>query len=114
MALARLDVPVALVAGAIVGGQQVPHAVRAGVGRPATSRRPLSAATAGGPVAAGVGLQVQWAELIDADDDVGIAGWTSTVPSIRPYRCRMRFFLAWKSGSVDCFQVFRRCVAGSL
>jgi hypothetical protein len=71
-ALARLDVPVEPVAAQVVGGQQVPYAVRAGGGRPPAARsRPT--AGAGGPVAAGVGLEVERAELVDADDDVGIA-----------------------------------------
>lgn len=35
----------------------------------------------------------------------GSPSQTSSVPSISPYWCKMRFFLASKSGSVDCFQV---------
>jgi hypothetical protein len=48
--------------------------VRAGVGRAPPAARPWPAAGAGRPLPAGVGLQVQRAELVDADDHLRVAG----------------------------------------
>jgi hypothetical protein len=57
---------------------------------------------------AGVGLQVEGAGLVDADYHLRVARLDVDGPvSISPYRCRIRFFLASKCGSRDCFQSFR-------
>jgi hypothetical protein len=52
----------------------MPHPVRAGVGGPPSAARARPTAGAGRPLPAGVGLQVQRAELVDADDHLGVAG----------------------------------------
>jgi pimeloyl-ACP methyl ester carboxylesterase len=58
----------------VIVGQQLPHPVPAGVGGAPAATRPLAAATAAGPVPAGMGLQVQRAELVDAYDHVRVSG----------------------------------------
>ena len=103
-ALASFDVAIQLVAGKVVGGQQVPDPMRAGVGRPPPATRP-PAATAARPLPAWVGLKVERTELVHADDHLRVAGFHIVGAVISPYRCKIRFFLASKSGSLDCFQV---------
>ncbi|MDX3667057.1 hypothetical protein PV733_18940 [Streptomyces europaeiscabiei] len=75
--LGLLDVAVELVPGEVVGGEQVPDPVRAGVGRPTT--RPgfaigiLVPAATFGPLPTGAGLQIERPELVHAEDDFRLA-----------------------------------------
>jgi hypothetical protein len=65
----------------------------------------VPAATARGrPLPAGMRLDFERPELVQQMTTSGSPAWTS-VPSISPYRCRMRFCLVSKSGSLLCFQV---------
>jgi hypothetical protein len=70
-------VPVELVLGEVVGGEQVPDPVGAGVGRPSAGPRfavgVLVPAAAFGLLPAGVRLEVERAELVHAEDDLGLA-----------------------------------------
>ncbi len=80
-----LNVAVELVFAQVVGGKQVPDPVGAGVGRAAARARcavgvPVLAA-AFGPLAAGMGHQVERAELVQAEHDLGFAGLGRTSPS---------------------------------
>ena len=89
--LAPTDMPIQLVPRQVVGGKQVAHPMGSPVGRPPPRDR--AAATGQCPLPSRMGLQVERAELVDADDHVQI-----TVPDIdravpQPYRCRIRFFL---------------------
>ena len=52
----------------------MPHAVWSGVGGPPPAARPRAATTPGRPLPTRVGLEVERAELIDADDHVRVAG----------------------------------------
>jgi hypothetical protein len=61
------------VAAQVVGGQQVPNPVRAGIGRPPPATRPRVASTAARPLPARVGLEVERAELVHADDYVRVS-----------------------------------------
>lgn len=78
--LPRLDVAVELVLAQVVGGEQVPDPVWAGgpgVGHPSAGPGLpvgvlVSAATLG-PLLPGVGLEVERAELVHAEDDFGFA-----------------------------------------
>jgi hypothetical protein len=79
--------------------------MRAGIGRSPPTTRRWAATGLAGPLPARVRLEVEGAELVHADDHLGIAGLDIVGPSLSPYRCRIRFFLASKSGSLDCFQV---------
>ena len=72
--LTRLDVAIEPVAAQVVSGQQVAHAMWPGVGDPAPTPGLDASATSGRPVAAGMGLEVERPELVDADDHVGVAG----------------------------------------
>lgn len=68
---------VELVPGQVVGGEQVTHSAVAFVGRPSTTAwltvRVLVLAAAFGPLLPGVGHQVEWSELVQAEDDFGLA-----------------------------------------
>jgi hypothetical protein len=78
-------VAVQFVAAQVVGGEQVTDAVRAFVGRPSPAAgRPSALAAAGGPLLAGVWLQVQRPELVDADHHrrVAIAGLSLAVGEV--------------------------------
>jgi hypothetical protein len=70
-------VAVELVLAQVVGGEQMPDPVRASVGRPPSGPRfavgVLVPSAAFGPVPPGVGLEVERAELVDAEDDFGLA-----------------------------------------
>jgi hypothetical protein len=57
----------------IIGGQQVPHAVRAGVGGPPSAPRRQPTTGSKGPLPARVRLEVERPELIDADDCIWVA-----------------------------------------
>ena len=52
----------------------MPHALWPGVGGPPPAARPGTATTPGRPLPTRVGLQVERAELIDADDHLRVAG----------------------------------------
>jgi hypothetical protein len=73
--LDRLDVAVELVPGRVQGGEQVPYSAVAVVGRPPPRTRfavgVLVFPAALGPLPAGVGYQVERAELVHAEDDFG-------------------------------------------
>jgi len=78
-------VAVQFVAAQVVGGEQVTNAVRAFVGRPSPAAgRPSALAAGGGPLLAGVWLQVQRPELVDADHHrrVAIAGLSLAVGEV--------------------------------
>src|SRR6266704_3184584 len=75
--LARLDVPIELVFAQVVGGEQVPYALGAGVGgaQPAPRRAAgfLALAADRGPLPAGPWLEAEWPEFIDADHHLRVA-----------------------------------------
>lgn len=75
--LLRFGVAVKLVPGQVVGGEQVPDPVRAGVGCPPPGAGfavgVLVPAAAFGPLPSGVGLEVERAELVQTEDDFGFA-----------------------------------------
>lgn len=83
--LGLLDVPVELVFSEVVGSEQVPDSVRAGVGRPASGAGLtvgiLVLAAAFGPLPSGVGLEVERPELVQAEDDSGSPCSGMTSPS---------------------------------
>ncbi len=98
--LARLDVPVQLVLGQLVGGEQVPDPGLAGLGgahppprRPAGSLPlPLPRPTGGR-----AGLQVRVARLVHADTTTGSPCSGATLRSAIAYRCSIR--LAGSAGN---------------
>jgi hypothetical protein len=59
-------------------------------------------------MAAGMGLEVERPELVDADDHVGVAGLDVVGAIHEPVQVQDAVLLGSKSGSCDCFQVFRR------
>ena len=72
--LRAFQVSVEAVAVKVVGAEHVPHPVGAGVGGPPPPARAPTATTAQGPLATGMGLEVQGPELIDADHHRGVIG----------------------------------------
>jgi hypothetical protein len=84
-ALAGLDVPVEPVGGQVIAGEQVPDAMWAGVGGPASGApRGRRVTLAGGrrrPQLARRRLQVQRPKLIETDTTVGAPGSGSAVSS---------------------------------
>lgn len=62
------------VAAQVVGREEVAHAVGAGERRRPAGPGPGTAPTPTGPLAAGVGLEVQRPELVQAEDRLGIVG----------------------------------------
>jgi hypothetical protein len=82
--------------------------VRAGVSRAPPAARSWPTAGAGRPLPAGVGLQVEWAELVDADDHLRVAGLHVAGAVHQAVQVQDAVLLASKSGSREVFQVFRR------
>ena len=64
-ALVGRDVPIEPVPAQVVAGEQMPHPVRAGVGGAPATARLVGAAAAGGPLLAGVRLQVERPKLVE-------------------------------------------------
>src|SRR5712691_4270095 len=101
--LALLEVADKQVATDVERAEQVPDAVRAGVGGadPARlrARRPR--------LAARLRLQVERPELVQADDDAGVVRPGFASPSAIAYSSRIRFFFASKAGSFERFHVLK-------
>ena len=68
------DVAIEPVPAQVVAGEQMPHPVRAGVGGAPATARLVGAAAAGGPLLAGVRLQVERPELVDGQPSGPAAG----------------------------------------
>lgn len=87
-----------LVLGEVVGGEQVADPMRSGVVRPPSGPGfaigVLVPSAAFGPLPAGVGLQVERPELVQAEDDFELAIlWYDLAVGDRE-RCSTRVFLA--------------------
>lgn len=113
--LVRLDVSVEFVGGQIVGGEQVPHPVRAVVGRPPSvpSRRCLlpAAGSRRRPLVPRMGHQVQRPELIEADDDFRVvrAGFARTLSDLVNLIARPGFGLVDRIiADLPCFEALER------
>jgi len=86
--------------------------VWAGVGRPPAGPglplRVLVPSAAFGPLSFGVGLEVERAELIQAEDDVGLAVFGYDLAVGERVQVLDAGFLGGVSGSREVFQVFMR------
>jgi hypothetical protein len=98
--LPRLDVAIQPVAAQVIGGQQVAHAVWAGVGRPATPPGLGASTTLDCPMAAGMGLEVERPELIHAEDHVGVAGFDVVGAIHEPVQVQDAVLLGFEVGVV--------------
>lgn len=99
--LAGADLTDEQIRGDVERTQQMADTVRAGVG----GADPARLRTRRPRLASRLRLQVERTELIEADDDIGVAGPGSESPSAIAYSSKIRFFLASKSGSLERFQL---------
>jgi hypothetical protein len=100
--------PVQLVPRQVVSGQQMAHPMWTLVGRPPPAPRSRAATTSQRPLAAGVGLQVERAELVDADHHIRVAIEHVDGAVHQPVQVQDPILLALVVGSREVFQVFRR------
>lgn len=103
--LGRLAVPIDLVRGQVIRGEQVPYPVRSVVGcAPAPRRLTVGVSVRARRTArttAQMRLPVQQAELVETENYLRLARLGRTWPSAIADRCSTRALLTWRSGSRD-------------